>query len=98
MSVYGRYDRRSWADIGAPLGYAPFVPARPEPNRWTALAVRAAEAATEIPEEPQRFDLEGLRAAFRAVTPTVVVLGLVTGIAFGLGGGLVSRYVFGTGR
>jgi hypothetical protein len=84
------YGYRAWDRVGAPLGYAPFVPARPEPLERRTLDVHA-----EAPPEPQRFDTEGLRAAFRAVTPTLVVVGLVTGIAFGLGGGLVSRYVFG---
>ena len=57
--------------------------------------------ATDPPDQPQEtFTLSGLGAAIRQVTPTLLIVGVATGMALAIGSGIgsaiVSRY-FGKG-
>jgi len=55
---------------------------------------------TLLPQDPaqrdqgETFTLGDVKAALGKITPTLLLMGIATGAAFAIGGGLVSRFVF----
>lgn len=52
------------------------------------------QLATTQPDPEERFDLAGLKKALHQATPTLIAGAIITGAAFAIGSGLVSRYLF----
>lgn len=64
-------------------GWTPYLPSTP-----LARFGQLTEAQTSKASE------QGFLAAFKEITPTLILVGIVTGAAFAIGGGLVARYLF----
>lgn len=47
-----------------------------------------------VPAGAETFTLGDMKQALSRVTPTLLFVGIATGAAFAIGGGLVSRFVF----
>jgi len=66
-----------------------------DPNRLVPYnAMFGQEAPAPAPPAETQTNEETLLGALRKITPTLLVVGVATGAAFAIGGGLVSRLVF----
>ena len=74
------------------VGQAPRQPTRPIAN------VPPQPPVTPGVEQSDARFLDRVRAGLRGITPELIIGGIITGAAFAVGAGLVSRYVFGEGR
>lgn len=54
--------------------------------------------AADAQDTSSGFTIEDAKAGLKAVTPTLLIVGIFTGAAFAIGSGLVSRYLFSTQR
>ena len=60
--------------------------------------IRTGVTGTELTAEQKQEESQALSdkllAGLKSITPTLLIVGVVTGAAFALGSGLVHRYVF----
>lgn len=64
------------------------------PVRFTSIGANGAPAQT--PEEEKQES--GIRSAIKQITPTLILVGIVTGASFAIGSALVSHIFFGARR
>lgn len=78
--------------------YMPLVGQAPRQQTRPIANVTPQPPVTPGVEQSDARFLDRVRAGLRGITPELIIGGIITGAAFAVGAGLVSRYVFGEGR